>query len=375
MKALIIVDVQNDFCPGGALPVPEGDRVVEIINRIQARFDLVVATQDWHPAAHGSFAANHPGHSLGEQIELAGLPQILWPAHCVQDTAGAELHPGLDRSRIARVFRKGTDPSVDSYSGFFDNGRRASTGLGEYLKDQGVSEVYVCGLATDYCVKATALDAVELGLKAYLVEDASRGVEFREGDVGRAIAAMREHGVIVVQSDKMPELPRILAEGRFVRLLSHCGWEWVERTNTSAAVVVVAITERRQLVLVEQYRIPLNSRVIELPAGLVGDLAESKEEDLMEAAHRELFEETGYEAARLDYLIEGPSSAGLTNEVYTLLLARDVRQVGPGGGDTTENILVHVVPLDEVPEWLESKRQEGMMISPKIYSALHFAQR
>ena len=128
MKALIIVDVQNDFCPGGALPVPEGDRVVEVINRIQPGFDLVVATQDWHPADHGSFAANHPGRRPGEQIELAGLPQILWPVHCVQDTPGAELHPGLDRSRIARVFHKGTDPSVDSYSGFFDNGRRASTG-------------------------------------------------------------------------------------------------------------------------------------------------------------------------------------------------------------------------------------------------------
>ena len=124
MKALIIVDVQNDFCPGGALPVPEGDRVVEVINRIQPEFDLVVATQDWHPADHGSFAANHPGRSPGEQIELAGLPQILWPVHCVQGTPGAELHPGLDRSRIARVFQKGADPNIDSYSGFFDNGHR-----------------------------------------------------------------------------------------------------------------------------------------------------------------------------------------------------------------------------------------------------------
>ena len=163
MKALIIGDVQNDFCPGGALPVPGGDQVVEVINRMQPKFELVVAIQDWHPADHGSFAANHPGRSPGEQIELAGLPQILWPVHCVQGTPGAELHPGLDRSRIARVFRKGTDPSVDSYSGFFDNGRRSSTGLGEYLKDQGVTDVYICGLATDYCVKATAMDAANLG--------------------------------------------------------------------------------------------------------------------------------------------------------------------------------------------------------------------
>jgi nicotinamidase/pyrazinamidase len=197
MKSLIIVDVQNDFCPGGALPVPEGDRVVEVINRIQPGFDLVVATQDWHPAGHGSFAASHPGRSPGEQIELAGLPQILWPVHCVQGTWGAELHAGLDRSRIARVFHKGTDPGVDSYSGFFDNGRRTSTGLGEYLKDQGVTDVYVCGLATDYCVKATALDAAASGFKTHLLEDGCRGVELQPGDIERAIDAMREQGVIV----------------------------------------------------------------------------------------------------------------------------------------------------------------------------------
>jgi nicotinamidase/pyrazinamidase len=198
MKALIIVDVQNDFCPGGALPVPEGDRVVEVINRIQPEFDLVVATQDWHPADHGSFAANHPGCRPGAQIELAGLPQILWPVHCVQGTPGAELHARLDRSRIARVFQKGSDPSVDSYSGFFDNGHRHATGLGEYLKGQGVTDVYVCGLATDYCVKATALDAVGLRFKTHLVEDACRGVELQSGDVGTAIEEMRKQGVIIV---------------------------------------------------------------------------------------------------------------------------------------------------------------------------------
>jgi nicotinamidase/pyrazinamidase len=203
MKALIIVDVQSDFCPGGALPVPEGDSVVEVINRIQPGFDLVAATQDWHPADHGSFAANHPGCRPGEQIDLAGLPQILWPVHCVQGTPGAELHPGLDRSRIARVFPKGTDPSVDSYSGFFDNGRRSSTGLGEYLNQQGVTDVYVCGLATDYCVNATALDAVRLGFKTFLVEDGCRGVELQPGDVQRAIRQMREQGVVVVQANEL----------------------------------------------------------------------------------------------------------------------------------------------------------------------------
>jgi nicotinamidase/pyrazinamidase len=200
MKALIIADVQNDFCPGGALAVPEGDRVVDVINRLQPAFELVVATQDWHPADHGSFAANHPGHRPGEQIELAGLPQILWPVHCVQGTPGAELHPRLERSRIARVFPKGTNPQIDSYSGFFDNAHRSSTGLADYLKGLGVTEVYVCGLATDYCVKATALDARAMGFKTYLIENACRGVELRHGDVRRAVEEMREHGVVVVES-------------------------------------------------------------------------------------------------------------------------------------------------------------------------------
>ena len=142
--------------------------------------------------------------------------------------------------------------------------------------------------------------------------------------------------------------PRLPPEGRFLRLLSHRGWEWVERTNTSAAVVIAAITAERQLVLVEQYRIPLGRRVIELPAGLVGDLAETKEEDMIEAARRELLEETGYEAATIDALLDGPSSSGLTNEVFTLLLARNARRVGPGGGDATEDIRVHVAPLDAI---------------------------
>ena len=195
MNALIVVDLQNDFCPGGALPVPEGDRIVAVINQLQRRFDLVVATQDWHPANHGSFAANHAGKKPGDTIELAGRPQVLWPTHCVQDTPGAEFHPQFDTSRIARVFRKGVDSDVDSYSGFFDNGRRKSTGLGEYLKEQGVDSVYVCGLATDYCVKFTALDAVQLGFETFLIADACRGVNLKPGDVTHAVEEMLANGV------------------------------------------------------------------------------------------------------------------------------------------------------------------------------------
>jgi nicotinamidase/pyrazinamidase len=203
MIALIVVDVQNDFCPGGALPVPDGDQVVPTINRVQPAFDLVVATQDWHPPNHGGFAASHPGRRPGEEIELAGLPQILWPVHCVQDTPGAELHPGLDRSRIAQVFRKGIDANVDSYSSFFDNGRRRSTGLDAYLAARGVRTVYVCGLATDYCVKATAFDALSLGLAVRLIDDACRGVDLRAGDVRRAIEQLQAHGALVVSSAQM----------------------------------------------------------------------------------------------------------------------------------------------------------------------------
>ena len=198
--ALIIVDVQNDFLPGGALAVAEGDRVVPVANALMDRFELVVATQDWHPANHGSFAANHPGRKIGEVIDLNGLPQVLWPVHCVQDTAGAEFAPGLDVKRIGRVFRKGTDPGIDSYSGLYDNGHRRSTGLGEFLKQSGVSDVYVMGLATDYCVKFTALDAAAAGFRVHLIEHGCRGVELKSGDVAAAIEQMKKAGVSPLQS-------------------------------------------------------------------------------------------------------------------------------------------------------------------------------
>ena len=200
MKALIVVDIQNDFCPGGALAVPEGDRVVPVVNGLMPRFHLVVATQDWHPADHGSFAANHPGRKPGEVIDLEGLEQILWPVHCVEETAGAEFHPKLNQAPFARVFRKGMDRNTDSYSGFFDNGHRKATGLGDFLKQQGVTEVTIAGLTTDYCVRFSALDAVALGFSTCVIEDACRGVNQNPGDVDRAIAEMKEKGVRVVPS-------------------------------------------------------------------------------------------------------------------------------------------------------------------------------
>lgn len=194
MRALILVDIQNDFLPGGALAVPEGDRVIAVANRLMPAFSLVVATQDWHPPEHGSFAVNHPGRRPGEVIELGGLRQVLWPAHCVQGTEGAEFAAALAKEHIARAFVKGTDPEVDSYSGFYDNGRRRSTGLGEFLRESGVTTVTVLGLATDYCVKFTALDALSLGLRTTVIEDGCRGVELAPGDVARALTEIRAAG-------------------------------------------------------------------------------------------------------------------------------------------------------------------------------------
>ena len=172
---------------------------------------------------------------------------------------------------------------------------------------------------------------------------------------------------------KPPTSRKVLAEGRFARLVAQQGWEWVERVNASGAVVIVAVTSEGQLVLVEQYRVPLGRRVIELPAGLVGDTAGSEHEALVDAARRELLEETGCEASELKLLIEGPSSAGLANEVYALFLARGVHRLGSGGGDPSEDIQVHLVALDEVAEWLDTMRSRGIMIDPKIYAGLYFA--
>lgn len=203
MTTLLLIDIQNDFLPGGALAVPEGDRIIPIANALMPRFDLVVATQDWHPANHGSFAANHPGRSIGEVIDLNGLPQILWPTHCVQNTPGADFAQALNTQRMGKVFQKGTDPAIDSYSGFFDNGHRRSTGLADWLRQQGAQTLHILGLATDYCVKFTALDARQLGFEVTLIKDACRGVNLNPGDVDRAMEQLRAAGVLIIRSDEI----------------------------------------------------------------------------------------------------------------------------------------------------------------------------
>ena len=174
MKTLIIIDVQNDFMPGGSLEVPLGNMILPVINKVQKYFDLVVATQDWHPKNHKSFASNHYGKKSFDKMVLNGVPQTLWPDHCIQGSPGAELHHDIESNRIAAIFRKGMDPEVDSYSGFYDNNHKLSTGLAGYLKEKRTSEIYFCGLAADICVYYTILDSLQEGFSATLIEDASQ---------------------------------------------------------------------------------------------------------------------------------------------------------------------------------------------------------
>ena len=177
MKTLIIVDIQNDFLEGGSLAVPNGNDVIPVLNEIQKDFELILATQDWHPQNHKSFAAEHPGKNEFEVIDLNGLQQVLWPVHCVQGSFGAEFHQDLEKNNIEAIFRKGMDPEIDSYSGFYDNGKLKNTGLFGYLKDRKVSEVFVAGLAADFCVYFTANDAIDLGFKTTIIEEASKPID------------------------------------------------------------------------------------------------------------------------------------------------------------------------------------------------------
>lgn len=198
MKALLVVDIQNDFLEGGSLEVKNGNAIIPLVNKIQNQFDVVVATQDWHPATHKSFATNHEGKQPFEMIDLNGLPQVLWPNHCVQGSFGAEFHSDLNTQNIQAIFRKGTDIEVDSYSGFYDNGKRNSTGLHGFLTELQVTEVYVCGLVADYCVFYTAKDAANLGYKTFVIEDATKYID--EANYLKAKQEMLDLGIEFVQS-------------------------------------------------------------------------------------------------------------------------------------------------------------------------------
>jgi nicotinamidase/pyrazinamidase len=202
-SALIVVDPQNDFCSGGALAVPEGELVIPPINAVSPLFDRVVISQDWHPKGHVSFASSWPGRALYDNVEAEGIPQVLWPDHCVQGSAGAAFRDDLDSDRASLVIRKGFRPGLDSYSCFFENDRTTTTGLDGWLRGVGVSELYVAGLAVDFCVLYTVLDALRLGYSIRVVEDAVRGVDVPPGGAARAVALMRREGVAFVQSGEL----------------------------------------------------------------------------------------------------------------------------------------------------------------------------
>ncbi len=199
MKTLVLIDIQNDFIPGGSLPVPEGDEIIPVVNKIQDKFDLIVATQDWHPQNHMSFASNHNGKAQFEETEVAGMHQILWPDHCVQGSAGAEFHPELVTKKVEAVFRKGMDPEIDSYSGFYDNGHKKSTGLAGYLRGKGATDLYFCGLAADVCVYFSIKDALQEGFSATLIDDATRALN--DDKFSEMKKELRELGMKSIKSD------------------------------------------------------------------------------------------------------------------------------------------------------------------------------
>jgi len=203
MRTLLLVDLQVDFMPGGAMGIPDGDAVIPVANKIEPYFDLVLATQDWHPANHSYFAVNHPNKAPGDVVEMHGTQQILWPVHCVESSHGSRLSPRLNRDKIMKVFHKGTDAKVDSYSTFFDNAHLRDTGLAKYLRKQRISEIYIMGLATDYCVLWSALDAIGLGFSCCVITDGCRAINRNSEDEAAAYRKMADAGVHLMTSDEL----------------------------------------------------------------------------------------------------------------------------------------------------------------------------
>jgi nicotinamidase/pyrazinamidase len=201
-NVLLIIDIQNDFCPGGNLAVPDGDKIIPVVNKIMDKFYKVVATQDWHPKNHISFASTHK-KQLYETIEVNGVLQTLWPDHCVQGSYGAELHKDLNIEEIDLILRKGTNPQIDSYSAFLENDKQTKTGLDGYLNSLGIKEVYVCGLALDYCVYYTATDAVKFGFETYVIVDATKGVDVPKGNVEKVIQHMKSLGIKIISYEEL----------------------------------------------------------------------------------------------------------------------------------------------------------------------------
>lgn len=198
-NALIIVDMQYDFMPGGALPVNEGDQIIDGINNIALKFNAthnkVVLTQDWHPQDHLSFASNHPGKSSGNEHQTEAIDPVLWPDHCVQGSKGAEFHKNLDKNLAHAIIRKGYNPQIDSYSGFIENDKKSETGLAGYLKSQNIKRIFVCGLALDYCCYSTAIDGVDFGFEVYFLIDLTKGIDLPPGNISNSLKSMINKGI------------------------------------------------------------------------------------------------------------------------------------------------------------------------------------
>jgi len=202
-SALIIIDLQNDFCPGGALAVPEGDEIIPVVNKLSGKFKRVIATQDWHPTDHMSFAVNHPGKKEFDVIDYNGMKQVLWPEHCVSGTFGAQFHSDLDINNVDLIIRKGRNPEIDSYSAFKENDKKTLTGLEGYLRNLDIRQTYICGLALDYCVLYSALDSRELGFDTYVIIDGTKGIDSPEGNIDKSLAIMKEKGIKIIESNDL----------------------------------------------------------------------------------------------------------------------------------------------------------------------------
>jgi len=202
-SALIIIDLQNDFCPGGALVVPEGDGIIPLINKLSGKFKRVIATQDWHPTDHMSFAINHPGKKEFDVIDYNDMRQVLWPEHCVSGTKGAQFHSDLDINNVDLIIRKGRNPEIDSYSAFKENDKKTLTGLEGYLKNLGIKQTYLCGLALDYCVFYSAMDSIELGFETSVIIDGTKGIDSPQGNIDKSLAIMKEKGIKIIESNDL----------------------------------------------------------------------------------------------------------------------------------------------------------------------------
>jgi len=202
MNALLIIDVQNDFCPGGSLAVPQGDSVIPVINSLIPKFDAVIQTQDWHTAGHHSFASSHDGKNPYDTVELEYGTQVLWPDHCLQGTQGAEFHKDLNTTKTEVIIRKGFRKEIDSYSTFFENDQKTRTGLTGYLRERGITDLYATGLATDFCVKWSVIDGIKENFNVHVIEDAVRGIDI-EGSVSQAWKEMKKAGAAVLESDSI----------------------------------------------------------------------------------------------------------------------------------------------------------------------------